>query len=74
MQTEVPSLLHCKYTAYAKHGTQQVVPYQEEELQAVYYGADAQDWFPVLAQDVQADVALKVNVWVEDLQMGVTSL
>ena len=41
--------------------------HQEEKLKPVYYGADAQDWLPVLTQYVQADVAFQVNVWVKDL-------
>lgn len=35
---------------------------QEEILQAINYGVYRKDWLPVLSEDVEADVALEVNV------------
>ena len=45
-----------------------VVPYQEQKLEPVDDGADAQHWLPVFPQDVETDVAFQVNVRVVDLQ------
>lgn len=35
---------------------------QEEILQAINYGVYRKDWLPVLSEDVEADVALEVNI------------
>jgi hypothetical protein len=40
---------------------------EEEELQAVDHGGDGEDGLPVLAEDVEADVAVEVDVGVVDL-------
>jgi hypothetical protein len=40
---------------------------EEEELQADDYGVEVEDRLPVFAQDVEADVALEVDVRVVDL-------
>lgn len=40
---------------------------EEEELQADDDCVEVEDWLPVFAQDVQADVAFEVNVGVVDL-------
>lgn len=45
-----------------------VVWVQEEILQAIDDGADAEDGFPVFPQNVQADVTLQVDVRVVDLE------
>lgn len=44
------------------------VAHQEEEVEAVDHRGDGQHRLPVLAQDVEADVALQVDVGVVDLR------
>ena len=43
------------------------IGFQEEVLKSVDDGVDRQNGFPVLAEDVQADVALQVDVWMVNL-------
>jgi hypothetical protein len=40
---------------------------EEEELQTHNHRVEVEDGLPVLAQDIQADVAFEVDVWVVDL-------
>lgn len=40
---------------------------QEEILQTDHHGVEVKDRFPILAEDVQANIALQVHVWVIDL-------
>ena len=42
--------------------------YQEEVLEAVNDGVDAEDGLPVLPQNVEANIAVQVNIWMKDLQ------
>jgi len=43
------------------------IRFEEEVLESVDDGIDGQHGFPVLAEDVEADVALEINVRVIDL-------
>ena len=44
--------------------------FKEEVLQSDHDGVQVQNWLPVFSEDVQADVALKINVWVVNLGVG----
>lgn len=44
--------------------------HQKQILQSVDNGIDCQDGLPVLAQDVQADVALQIDVRMIDLRLA----
>jgi len=46
------------------------IGFQEEILKAIDYGVDCQHRFPVLSEDVEADVALKVDVGVVHLRLA----
>ena len=43
---------------------------QEEVLQADHDRVEVQNWLPVLTEDVQANVALQINVWMINLEVG----
>lgn len=40
---------------------------EEEELHANDDSIEVENWFPVLSQDVETDVALEIDVWMVDL-------
>ena len=46
--------------------------YKEQELEPVEDGVDAQHWLPVLPQDVEANVAVQVDVGVIHLEGGIS--
>lgn len=58
--TDWPGQMQHRYGAAVAH--------QEEEVEAVDHRGDGQHRLPVLAQDVEADVALQVDVGVVDLR------
>ena len=41
--------------------------YQEKVLNTVDDSIDRKNWFPVLAQNIQANITFKVNIWMVDL-------
>ena len=41
--------------------------YQEKVLNPVDDSIDGENWFPVLAQNIQANITFKVNIWMVDL-------
>lgn len=42
--------------------------YREEMIQSIIYSVDIQNRFPIFSQDIEANVAFQVYIWMEDLK------